>query len=89
LTVSLRARWSVPSRDKKPSRHPLRSRFGVNVAQLRKRRGLSQEKLAEKIERSLRYTQSIEAGEYWPALPTLALLKKALKCSWDELLAGT
>ena len=56
---------------------------------MRYERGLTQEKLAEKIDRSVRYTQSIEAGEYWPSLPTLSLLKKALKCSWDDLLAGT
>jgi transcriptional regulator with XRE-family HTH domain len=78
----------VPSREKKPARSPQRARFGANVARLRNRRGLSQEKLAEKIDRSLRYTQSIEGGEYWPSLPTLSLLKKALKCSWDDLLAG-
>jgi transcriptional regulator with XRE-family HTH domain len=79
----------VPSRDKKPARSPLRTRFGKNVSRLRYERGLTQEKLAEKIDRSVRYTQSIEAGEYWPSLPTLSLLRKALKCSWDELLAGT
>jgi transcriptional regulator with XRE-family HTH domain len=79
----------VPSREKKPSNSPQRARFGRNVSRLRLKHRLSQEKLAEKIERSVRYTQSIEAGEYWPSLPTLALLKKALKCSWDDLLAGT
>jgi transcriptional regulator with XRE-family HTH domain len=79
----------VPSRDKKPARSPLRTRFGKNVSKLRYGRGLSQEQLAEKVDVSVRYVQSIEAGEYWPSLPTLSLLKKALKCSWDELLAGT
>jgi transcriptional regulator with XRE-family HTH domain len=79
----------VPSRANKPVRCLRRSRFGANVSKLRHKRGLSQEKLAEKIDRSVRYTQSIEAGEYWPSLPTLSLLRKTLKCSWDELLAGT
>jgi len=79
----------VPSRKNKPAGSPLRTRFGKNVSKLRHGRGLIQEKLAEKIDRSARYTQSIEAGEYWPSLPTLSLLKKALKCSWDDLLAGT
>jgi transcriptional regulator with XRE-family HTH domain len=79
----------VPSREKKPARSPQRARFGANVSRLRHKRGLTQEKLAEKIDRSVRYTQSIEAGEYWPGLPTLALLRKTLKCSWDDLLAGT
>ncbi len=79
----------MPSREKKPARAPQRARFGRNVAKLRVRFGLTQQQLAEKIDRSVRYTQSIEAGEYWPSLPTLSLLKKALKCSWDDLLAGT
>jgi transcriptional regulator with XRE-family HTH domain len=81
--------WCMPSREKKPARCLRRSRFGANVSKLRRKRDLTQEKLAEKIERSVRYMQSIEAGEYWPGLPTLSLLRKALKCSWDELLAGT
>ena len=79
----------MPSREKKPASSSLRTRFGKNVSKLRHGRGLTQEKLAEKIDRSVRYTQSIEAGEYWPSLPTLSLLKKTLKCSWDDLLAGT
>ncbi len=79
----------MPSREKKPAPSPQRTRFGNNVAKLRTRHGLTQEQLAEKIDRSVRYTQSIEAGEYWPSLPTLSLLRRTLKCSWDELLAGT
>ena len=79
----------MPSRDKKPASSPLRTRFGKNVSRLRNQHNLTQEQLAEKIDVSVRYMQSIEAGEYWPSLPTLSLLKKALKCSWDELLAGT
>ncbi|MCE0523513.1 MAG: helix-turn-helix domain-containing protein [Methylacidiphilales bacterium] len=59
----------MPSRNKKPARSPLRTRFGANLGTLRRKRGLTQEKLAEKIDRSVRYTQSIEAGEYWPSLP--------------------
>jgi len=51
-------------------------------------RGLTQEALAEKTGLSVRYTQSVEAGEYFPALPTLTRFRKALRASWDELLAG-
>ncbi len=79
----------MPSREKKPAPSPQRTRFGKNVSKLRYGCRLSQEQLAEKIDVSVRYVQSIEAGEYWPSLPTLSLLKKALKCSWDDLLAGT
>ena len=45
---------------------------------------MTQEALAEKVGISVRYTQSIEAGEYWPALPTLLKLRKALGASWTR-----
>ncbi|MGA9779019.1 MAG: helix-turn-helix transcriptional regulator [Verrucomicrobiia bacterium] len=76
----------MPAR--KPKRCPHRTRFGKNIASLRRRRNLTQEKLAEKSGSSPRYVQSIEAGEYFPSLPTLARLKVALRCKWNELLAG-
>jgi DNA-binding XRE family transcriptional regulator len=46
---------------------------------------LAQEALAEKVGISVRYTQSIEAGEYWPALPTLLKLRKVLAASWEDI----
>jgi transcriptional regulator with XRE-family HTH domain len=49
---------------------------------------LTQEKLAEKIGVSARYLQSVEAGEYFPSLTTLARLKSGLRCGWEELFAG-
>lgn len=73
---------------KKPSPCPLRSRFGENVFRLRLDVGLTQEALAEATGVSARYIQSIEAGEYFPALPTLAKLKKALHTTWNKLLEG-
>ena len=73
---------------RKPKSCPQRSRFGRNVATLREHRKLTQEKLAEKVGTSARYVQSLEAGEYFPSLPTLARLKTALHCGWDDLLAG-
>jgi len=76
----------MPAR--KPKTCPHRTRFGRNVARLRARRKLTQEKLAEKVGVSARYLQSVEAGEYLPALPTLARLKSALRCDWNELFAG-
>ena len=85
----MKASSDVPSRDKKPLPCSQRTRFGKNVAKLRAERGFTQQQLAEKIDCSVRYTQSIEGGEYWPRLPTLSLLRKTLKCSWDDLLAGT
>ena len=48
----------------------------------------TQEALAENVGISVRYTQSIEAGEYWPALPTLLKLRKTLCASWEEMFRG-
>jgi DNA-binding XRE family transcriptional regulator len=76
----------MPAR--KPKRNPHRTRFGRNIALLRRQRHLTQEKLAEKVGTSPRYVQSIEAGEYFPSLPTLARLKIALRCKWHELFGG-
>jgi DNA-binding XRE family transcriptional regulator len=58
------------------------------VAGLRARRELTQERLAEKVGVSARYVQSLEAGEYFPSLPTLVKLKTALRCDWNELFDG-
>jgi len=76
----------MPAR--KPKACPHRTRFGKNVARLRARRKLTQEGLAEKAGVSARYLQSVEAGEYLPTLPTLAHLKSALRCNWNELFGG-
>jgi len=77
---------AMPTR--KPQICPHRTRFGKNFAALRTRRNLTQEKLAETSGVSSRYVQSIEAGEYFPSLPTLARLKSVLRCSWNELFDG-
>lgn len=76
----------MPSR--KPESCPHRKRFGRNVARLRSGRNLTQEELAENIGVSPRYLRSVEAGEYYPSLPTLARLKAALRCGWEEIFAG-
>jgi transcriptional regulator with XRE-family HTH domain len=55
---------------------------------LRRRRELTQEKLAEKVGASARYIQSLEAGEYFPSLPTLVRLHTALHCGWEDFFAG-
>jgi len=82
----LRDDWAMPSR--KTKHCPQRARFGENIASLRSRRKLTQERLAEKAGVSARYVQSLEAGEYLPTLPTLARLKSALRCSWNDLFDG-
>ena len=67
---------------------PQRKRFGRNLAKLRKRKGLTQERVAEKMEVATRYIQNLEGGDNFPSLPVLAHLKGVLHCSWDELFEG-
>ena len=76
----------VPTR--KPAPCPSRTRFGKNVAGLRRREGMTQETLAEAVGLSVRYIQSLEAGEYFPALPTLIRLRQHLGTAWDDMFAG-
>jgi transcriptional regulator with XRE-family HTH domain len=73
---------------RKPESCMHRRRLGENVAALRARRGLTPEALAERVGVSPQYLQSVEAGEYFPSLPTLAHLRAALRCDWNELFAG-
>jgi len=67
---------------------PHRIRLGKNLAKLRKRENLTQERVAEKKEVSARYIQNLEAGDNFPTLPILAQLKGVLHCSWNELFEG-
>jgi len=76
----------MPSRKLKSC--PLRTRFGRNIAALRGQRALTQEKLPKKMGASARYVQSLEAGEYFPSLPTLVNLRATLRCRWKELFDG-
>jgi transcriptional regulator with XRE-family HTH domain len=75
----------VPSR--KPDPCLARTKFGRNVARLRRNRGITQEEFAELVGISVRYAQSLEAGEYFPALPTLLKMKSVLQSTWDEIFA--
>jgi transcriptional regulator with XRE-family HTH domain len=76
----------VPS--SKPAPTPSRTRFGKNVANLRKAAGLTQDRLAERLGVSARYFQDIEHGIYFPSLSVLLKLRQALVCRWDELFDG-
>ncbi len=62
--------------------------FGQTVYRLRQRAQLTQEKLAEKADISTRHVLFIEAGQRSPKVEIIARLKKALGCSWDELMKG-
>lgn len=62
--------------------------FGKNVNRLRTAASLTQEALAEKADLSRRFVQEIESGAKFPTVPGLSRLRRALACSWDELLKG-
>ena len=60
----------------------------ANIADLRRKGGLTQEELAEDVGVSTWYVQSVERGVNFPSLPVLEKLKKALKSSWGSLFDG-
>lgn len=60
--------------------------FGKRVAELRRKRGLTQEQLAEKAGLAQRTIASIEQGQRWARLSTLHKLAKALGVHRNELL---
>lgn len=60
--------------------------MGCRICAMRKQRGLSQEKLAELIDRSCSFTGHIERGTRKPSLETLVEIAVALSCSADDLL---
>ena len=62
--------------------------LGKNVCRLRVAAGLTQEKLIEKADISRTFLQNIEAGKKNPTINVITRLKKALKCSWADLLKG-
>jgi transcriptional regulator with XRE-family HTH domain len=53
---------------------------------MRRERGLTQELLAEKADIAARTLQKLEAGEFTPLVTTIARIRTALNCSFDELL---
>ena len=62
--------------------------LGANIRNYRKQIGLTQEKLAEAIEKSVNYIGMIERGEKVPSLKTFILIANALGASTDVLLVG-
>jgi transcriptional regulator with XRE-family HTH domain len=55
---------------------------------LRQQAGLTQDKLAERLEITPRYLQKLENGMHAPSLPVLMKLRKKLGAGWSELLEG-
>jgi len=60
--------------------------LGRNVFRLRQSHGITQERLSELVEIDRRYVQRIEKGTANPGVEVLARLKKAFRCTWEDLL---
>ena len=60
--------------------------FGQNVYRHRMGQKMTQEQFSEKVGISRTYLQSIEAGKGNPTIQVAERIKKASKCSWDDLL---
>jgi transcriptional regulator with XRE-family HTH domain len=60
--------------------------FGQNVYRSRMALKMSQEQFAEAINVSRTYLQTIEAGKGNPTIQVVDRIKKACKCSWDDIL---
>lgn len=62
--------------------------FGLRMKNLRKKKELSQEELAELSGLHRTYISSLERGQRNPTLTTLSLISKGLNVTIDELLKG-
>lgn len=63
----------------------LRSIFSLNIKRFRGRKGLSQEKLVEKMEISINYLSDIETGKGWVSPFPLIKMANALEIEVFEL----
>lgn len=61
---------------------------GANVRRLRKERGLTQEALAAKTGKTVRYVAGVERGQENPSIRTLAMIAAALGVGPADLLAA-
>ena len=60
--------------------------FGANVRRERNLKGLTQERLAELADLSLRNIQRVEAGEINVLMTTVVRIRKSIGCSAEKLL---
>ncbi len=58
--------------------------LGARIKELRKLRGLSQEKLAEMIDIDPKHLSRIEVGRGFPSMDTLAAIAKSLKMDMKD-----
>ena len=66
----------------------VRRTFGKRVREVRSLRGLSQEKLGQKIRMSRNYIGMVERGERNPTITTASSMAKALRVTLSELVRG-
>jgi transcriptional regulator with XRE-family HTH domain len=60
--------------------------FGANVRRERTQKGMTQERLAELADLSLRNIQRVEAGEINVLMTTVVRIRRALGCAADKLI---
>lgn len=60
--------------------------FGANVRRERSAKGMTQEKLAERVDLNIRTIQKIEAGQINVLVTTAMRIQKALGCPWNRLM---
>lgn len=70
----------------KISESEVKRRFGERMRQIRKEKGLSQEKLALEVEMDLTSINEIEKGHRSPKLITIYKIAQALGVSMSELI---
>jgi transcriptional regulator with XRE-family HTH domain len=63
--------------------------IGRNLAAVRKRQGLTQAAVAERIDVDAETISRFERGTVTPGISTLERLCSALECSWTDILEGT
>lgn len=61
-------------------------KLGANLRRERLAAGLTQEKLAEKVDLNPRTVQKIEAGAMNLRVTTVMRLQTALRCEWKKIL---
>jgi transcriptional regulator with XRE-family HTH domain len=62
--------------------------FGKKIADMRQKRGLTQDQMADKAGLSIDTIGAIEQGRRWARLTTLHALAKGLRVTIDELFKG-
>ena len=62
--------------------------IGRNIHRLRMRAGMTQEHLAERADVDLRSLQRIEAGVWNMTIDYLDRFRRALGCTWRQMVAG-